>query len=152
MTQNNLFNTIFICRVIIVVNVTEKDQIMRQIQSDSSFKGVFARSLDRVMYASRIGEIDKHITFCSYLNIPIVMFMRKNFYLTDVFNEKLEILKQAGLIEFWRRNVFGKRSKEPRVLQVITFDQIAGSIHILLLGFTASMIAFFFEIKFNRRI
>ncbi len=57
--------------------------------------------------------------FCKeyLMTVAMVAYLRKNFYLTDIVNEKIGIFHAAGLIEFWDR-----RSKTAVVRPVNNFD------------------------------
>lgn len=57
------------------------------------------------------------------LNIPIVIYTKKNFFLLHEINEKLRAMKTAGLIEYWHSQQFSKdlskhATKRPKVLKM----------------------------------
>ena len=139
---------------IISLNSNEVKKYLKLIQSDSSFKGAFARSLHRMIYASRTGEIGEHLTICkeAFSNNPVVIYTKRNFYLISAFNKKIDILKQSGLIDFWRsrypinNNLKKVESKQPKK---ITFNQIIGALELLLAGFLISSVTFILEIKYS---
>lgn len=81
--------------------------------------------------------------------IPIVIYTRKNFFLLDALNEKIDIFKTAGLIEYWFFknynfvNVTAKRIEGPKKL---TVDKLAGCFQILSFGCTISFVIFIIEV------
>lgn len=78
------------------------------------------------------------------------MFMKRNFYLTGALNNKLEMLKQAGFIDYWRRDLLDKRNlrKDEHGPKVITLNHVAGNLQVLLAGIILSLIVFIIELKF----
>ena len=122
------------------------------IQSDPKFKAAFIRSLMRFIYSKRSGEIQDPLTICkeTFLYVPVVMYTKKNFYLLDALNDRLEMLKQSGLIEFWRSNAYDTtifKSMETGHPKVITFDHLMSGLQILFVGYGLSFITFVIEIK-----
>ena len=123
--------------------------------SDSSIQAVFGRSYDRIAYLKIIGEIEGQLTICKepFMKIPIVMYTKKNFYLIPELNKNLELLKQSGLINFWRQTVFDKgtlKTSNQKAPKIIKLNHITGSLQILLIGFVSSLVVFIVELKFHR--
>ena len=85
---------------------------------------------------------------------PVVIYTRKNFFLLDALNAKIEILKSAGLIEFWQlqnidENVL--KTKEPDFPQALSVGHIMGSLYILFIGSFASFVALICEIIYYQK-
>ena len=136
------------------MNFNEITKYFKLIQSEPSFKGVFLRSLDRILYASLTGETGELLTVCkeTFTAVPVVIYTKKNFYLVTAFNDFLDILKQSGIIDFWRSKNYDKRKMKiigPKQPKVITFYQIISALEVLMLGYLISIVIFFIEIKFS---
>lgn len=82
------------------------------------------------------------------MTIPSVIYETKNFYLADIINEQIEILKAAGLVNYWHMKRFDKRSVAMTVNNyptVIRFHQLAGSFQVLIFGLLLSLLALMVE-------
>lgn len=81
--------------------------------------------------------------------IPIVIYARKDFYLLAAINEKIDILKAAGLITFWsfKGNLNDVRGEMKHPPPVLTLKHFSGSFHILFLGFIAGLLLFAGELS-----
>lgn len=87
------------------------------------------------------------------MTVPIIIYTKKNFYILDKLNEKIEALKAAGLIDFWFYEDFDTRKltvQEDDGLRVLTIAQLLGSFQILLAGCLVGLAAFCFEILSHR--
>lgn len=123
-----------------------------KIRIDPSLKGALPRSFYRLIYQSqKYVRSEDTLTFCKE-NIQmahVVMITRKDFYLIDALNKKIELLKQSGLIEFWRLQYIDVnfiKAKIPNSPQAITIQNVLGSIYILVIGYLFSIVALFFEL------
>jgi hypothetical protein len=78
-----------------------------------------------------------------------VIYTKKNFFLLDAMNEKIEQLKAAGLIEFWLfqeidKNIINvKEAVQPKVLSL---QHLSGCFQILLFGLVFSAVVFMIEL------
>lgn len=129
-----------------------------RIRNDPSLKGALARSYYRLVYQNQKNFISgATLTICKE-NIQIahvVMITRKDFFLVDALNKKIELLKESGLIEFWRMQFIDMNSVTAKVRnhpQVITLDQMQGIVYILMIGYLVSVTAFWFEIALSYRL
>lgn len=83
-----------------------------------------------------------------------MIYTKKDFYLIDALNEKIEILKASGLIEFWQFQdvdqelLKGKESHEPKVL---TVEHLIGCFEIWLTSCLTSFVVLIIEMFTNRR-
>lgn len=125
-----------------------------KIINEPNFKGAVLRSLYRLAYyKQKYLSSETVLTICKE-NIHIqhvVMITRKDFYLIDALNKKMDQLKQAGLVEYWRMwfiDMNFVKAKAPSDPQVMTFDQMQGIIYILLIGYAVSAVAFISELLF----
>lgn len=130
----------------------QSEDTLRSIKYDPSFKGAFARSLVKALYYNKINPKINRFQICKevFLTIPAVFHTRKNFYLLEEIDERIVELKTAGLINHWIRryidpNLMAHQEDldEPKVL---TFHDLTACFHILVIGYVASLIAFFCEL------
>jgi hypothetical protein len=85
----------------------------------------------------------------AYNTVPNVLFVRKDFYLLDAINEKINIFKLAGLIDHWnsqnldKKAMYAKEEKEPKVLSL---SSLIVCFQILIFGSFLAFISFLIEI------
>lgn len=78
----------------------------------------------------------------------ITIYATKNYFLVDALNEKIEMMKSAGLIDFWLDEFVDKgylRVKIPKYPKVLTLTHLTGSFQVLIFGLLASLVAFLLE-------
>lgn len=130
--------------------MSEVNAFTEKLTTDPDVKGVLGRSVLKMLHWNKIHSKGTRISFCKeiYLTASVVVFSRKNFYLLDAMNEKIEQLVQFGFITFWYRENFNtdfskaKLSKSPKVL---TLRHLMGCFYILLVGCSASFLIFVIE-------
>lgn len=128
---------------------------MHKIQSDSSLKKTFGQSHLLTVYYNQVGSKGSRYTFCkeTFMTVPSVIYTRKDFYLYDSLNEKIEVLRGAGLIDFWQFQYIDKRfinfkaAIEPKVM---TMFQLLGCFEILFIGSVVSFLIFLLEMMFRK--
>lgn len=86
-----------------VVNLSDFDEILDKI-SDTNFKGSLMHTASLIEYKNSL-ENRKQSIFCKQylMTVAMVAYLRKNFYLTEIMNEKIGLFHAAGLIGFWDR-------------------------------------------------
>lgn len=139
---------------LITVAANETDSYLKKIRSDSTFKGALGRPLTRVLYTNRLSPKSARNVVCNeiLMTIPVAIFTKKDFFLLEAFNEKIQNLKAAGLIEFWdfrkSEDKFSSKSdlRKPKVLNL---NHLEGSFLILLVGTFISFVVFVIEILFS---
>lgn len=122
-----------------------------KVREDPSFKGAVSRALSSTIYINQKSPKELRQKICkeTILTIPAVIYTRKNFYLLDALNEKIEILKAAGLVNFWQhQNIDGRilSEKESNQPKYLTLQQLLGSFEIIIFGYVISFSAFLFEL------
>ena len=83
------------------------------------------------------------------LVMPVVIYMRSNFYLTEMIDHKIEALVAAGLVELWQMQDIDIRFlqfKEPNYPKAIKFRHLMGSFYILFMGLFISFLVFLYEL------
>jgi hypothetical protein len=123
-----------------VISGSERSFYQNKSLFDSTFKGAIVRSSSQIMPKFRVcREV--------FVSVPVVIYTKKDFYLLDVINEKIEDLKASGLIEYWlliamNRKVKEKDLNEPKVLSI---QRLIGCFQILLFGYFLSLFVFIVE-------
>lgn len=87
------------------ITITDFDEILQKI-SDPSFKGSLLRHTTIIKYKNSLPNRSKNQSiFCKeYLTSQMMVpYLRKNFYLTEIVNEKMQIFHAFGLIDVWDR-------------------------------------------------
>lgn len=132
---------------------------------DPLYKGGVIVPLMEVIYSNQMNHKNFTLKVLKeyLLDIPIVYLFPKNFYLMDEINEKMGVLKAAGLVSLWMDRYLDKRyvnvedsSGEPKVLSV---QDLKGGFEMYFLGVFTSIIVFVLErisllrcMKFLRKI
>lgn len=139
----------FLFRRIIIKNSETSSYQLKTL--DPKFNGAVCSSLDEVVHLNQ--KNFKNFTFQisnEYLKTSSVVFLfPKNSFLVNVFNEKISILKAAGLIDFWiSRHMdlkYVKMKEElsgPKTLKLL---QLRGVFSIWIAGCTVALITFIVE-------
>lgn len=124
-----------------------------KIGNDSRFKGAVGLPLLSALQKS----FDKNIHITPRYKIckdaimmnTVVIYTRKEFFLVEIMNEKIEMIKSAGLIDFWQFQHFDKNIlnvKISRVPKFLNLNQLSGAFMILVWGFFLSLQVFVFEL------
>lgn len=135
-----------------VVDEDETSLVLDKIQNDESFEAAFATSLSTVLIANEVKPQDFRYKIYKdvVLTLPIVIYARKNFYLTDKFSEHIENLNAAGLTFYWQFQSFDrnywKKFKEKSSAKFLSVSRLKGCFHILIAGQIVSLFLFFLEL------
>lgn len=84
-----------------------------------------------------------------FLMLPVVMYVRKDFFLTTSINKNIEFLQAAGLIDYWHTEIIDERllktqeSKEPKGIKL---EYLSGCFYILMIACSLSILTFMGEI------
>lgn len=121
------------------------------IQTDPNFKGAYPQTLLRTLYDNQLGSEVSRLSFCkeAFTSIPIVIYTRRDFFLRNAMNTKIEMVKAAGLVEFWHFKDIDKRMlnfKPVNYPKVLTMSQLKGCFYILLFGYLISGNIFLLEL------
>lgn len=125
--------------------------LLGEIRNKPSFKGVYSQSILRALYFNLISPKESRFLFCKefLLTIPVVVYTRKNFYLLDAINRKIQMVVSAGLVRYWDfenvdRNYLNSHDiNHPRTM---TVTQLFGCFQILIIGCALSFLVFYFEL------
>lgn len=131
----------------------EKIETIQKVRNDPNFPGAIALSLRSMLYMNQIlGVNERRYYYCNEIlvMVPIVIYTQKDFFLINEINNKIEVFKSAGLIEYWDfKGGDEKALNTGKYPGVLTIDHLTGSFQILILGSFISSIVFIIEILFN---
>lgn len=86
-------------------------------------------------------------------DVQIVNYFPKNSYLVEPFNDKIGILKAAGLVNLWMEKYIDRSYIKIHIesgAKVMNIVQLSGGFQILLIGFIAGLSVFILEIVVKR--
>ena len=119
---------------------------------DYKFKGVLVSSNDEIIYLNKMNYKNFTFNVCNevVVTIPIVFYLQKNSYLTEIFNEKIDAFKSAGLIDYWMSKYL-----DPKYLRVkiekkgptqLKFSELLGAFQLLAFGTFCATLTLILEI------
>lgn len=129
----------------------EQRQKLFSRSNDPTFKGAFFRSLTGVLYQNQHNFNGTRYLICKeiFLTIPVVIYVRKGFFLLQPLNERIAMLEAGGLINYWHSQIIDERylkvieSQDPSAIQL---HHLSGGFFLLLFGCLASSLAFICEV------
>jgi hypothetical protein len=124
---------------------------INKVRSDSSFKGGVVTVLTRMIYFNQFETKENQSVACKekMMMIPVVICARKDFYLLEAMNKKIQMLLTGGLIQYWNNKDINKRlvgQKAKGGPKILTLHHVSGCFYILLIGWLLSLIFFIGEI------
>lgn len=130
--------------------LNERRFYMEKVRTDSSFKAAYGISLLELLYINQLKTKDSRYKICKQilLTAPVVIYTKKDFFLLDALDNKIEKMKSAGLIELWLFRDVDKdflNYKEKNPPMVLNISRLLGCFEILILGLTISCVVFVFE-------
>lgn len=136
---------------VVSLSLDEKTILSDRIQRDSNFKGAIGQSLENILYDNQFKPEQSRFFFSKdvFLMMPVVIYSRKNFFLMKALNKDIEIMKSAGLIEFWKFKET-KIKTTPTQPKVYSFQRLVACFEILAIGFIASFLVFIIELFIKR--
>lgn len=128
---------------------------LQQKTLNPSFKGGVILPLLEVIFLNQ--QNYKNYTFNVLkeflLDVQIVNYFPKNFYLVEPLNEKIGILKAAGLVKLWMERYIDKSyikiKQEKTSPRIMNFQQLLGVFQILSIGVMFAIFVFVCE-KFSK--
>lgn len=129
---------------------------------DSHFKGAVVSSVDEILYLNKLHHKNYSFNACDevIMTVPVVFYLQKNSYLSEIFNEKIDDLRSAGLIDYWISKYLD--TKYLRVIKKysgptkLNFRELLGAFQLFGFGLIMAIVAFVVEwflgeIKIRRR-
>jgi hypothetical protein len=126
-----------------------------QIRDNPSFKGAYGLTMTQIRYFNKVKTPSFPVKVCKNIIIttPIVVYTTKEFYLLDSLNEKIDLFKSAGLIDFWLYRYISKENFEDNTTQhqrVLKLNQLVAAFYIWLSGCILSVTTFVIELIIHR--
>lgn len=84
------------------------------------------------------------------MTVPVVIYTRKDFFLVDAFNDKIDSIKAAGLVDRWHAQSFNSKllnDKELEFHEALNLQHLSGCFQILIIGSILSAFVFLLEIS-----
>lgn len=109
------------------------------------------RSLYGTLYDNQIKLNETKSVICKeiFMLFPVVIYVQKDFYLTEAINEKIRNLHSAGLIDYWHTGIIDERylkvveSKEPRGIKI---EYLSGCFFTWMISCVFSLLVFLGEV------
>ncbi|KAG5674080.1 hypothetical protein PVAND_004067 [Polypedilum vanderplanki] len=121
-----------------------------------SFKGAFLRSLTGIQYLNQYNynknkTTAKMFMICKeyFMTIPVVIYTKKDFYLVNKINEKIQLMQAAGLIDYWHSQSIDRKYEKIAASAAqpikLSFNHLLSCFTILICGLIISLIIFIAE-------
>jgi uncharacterized membrane protein len=131
----------------IQVNHSTISQSIDQLMSVSDKVAMFASEVTFIEYSRDHRTFPYTIFSENYISMSVVMYYRRDFYLREAIDSKLQLIMSSGLLQYWLKE-FDHRDewKEEKVkTKVLTMDHLVGVFGLLLIGHLVSIFAFIAE-------
>jgi hypothetical protein len=137
-----------------MVRVTPKEMAFyreKKVPNDPNFKGIYEESLHKLRYMNQLQPLTLRKKICKevFMIIPEVIYTKKDFFLLDEFNNKIETVKAAGLIMYWKERYIQEHKlneKETKSPKTLTLNHFKGCFGILGLGTAIALFVFICEV------
>lgn len=129
------------------VEIREK----RLLTLNPSFKGVVFNNLPQILYINQLNLNNYTLTVCkeSVYNMPFVFYFKKNHFLVDEINEKLDLLLMNGMIDHFTRKYADTgflKIRESGERKVLTLTHFRGAFLLHLVLIIISIFVFVIEL------
>lgn len=121
-----------------------------------NFKGALVSSNDEIVHLNRINHRNFTYNVCNevILTVPVVFYTHKNSYLAKIFDEKIDLLKSAGLIDYWISKYVDPKylrfkTKDPPP-STLSFQELLGAFQFFFVGSLFSIALFLIEVCFDK--
>lgn len=146
---------VYHCRLVSLEG-PNRDSAVEQVKNPN-FKGAFSKTLTGALYLNQLNFTTTLYRICkeTYMTLPIVMYVQKNFYLLKEINQKILRFQAAGLIEFWHsKSVDNKflNVEEPTELKPLNIHHLYGAFQIWFCSCLVAGIIFAVELLIVRKI
>lgn len=132
----------------------DKSFLFNQFLTNRNFRGAYGISYFKVLYINQFRDAESRYKVCKerVLSIPVVIYTKRDFYLLDALDKKIDAFKSAGLIGFWKFQEVDRflKTKNSDDHHTLTFFQLIGCFYVLLAGCVISFVVLFIEILANR--
>lgn len=108
-------------------------------------------SSDEILHLNKMNYRNYTFNVCNeiILTVPVVFYLKKNSYLKEIIDEKIDDFRSSGLIDHWISKYL-----DPKYLHVtkpylgptkLNFIELLGAFQLLAFGLICSVFAFGFE-------
>jgi hypothetical protein len=89
------------------VSESTKSQILSDKAKDPNFKGVFGAPKRFILYSNQQKPKENRnvVSKEMFVSVPTVVYVKKDFYLLEAFNKKIEAFKSGALAKIFVRSV-----------------------------------------------
>lgn len=148
-----LYENVFLARLVSLEG-KDRESAVEKVK-DPSFKGAFSKTLTGALYLNQLSYNTTLYKICRepYMTLPIVIYVRKDFFLLNEINDKILLFQAAGLIEHWHsKSVDSKflNIVEPTVLKKLNLKHLYGTFQIWFGGCIVAGIAFVVELVIDK--
>jgi hypothetical protein len=148
--MNVLFLNVLLNSRKIALTSTDSYSLVMEGLKSAKFDGSFLLTRDDILTESRFFNFTYSACKDDFTTISVVMYFRKNFYLTPEINEVISNLESGGLIEFWHKrsmSVFRLNSMtESNEAQKMTIEHLLGCFEVWAIGICIAIGSLSFEI------
>lgn len=138
----------------VVMSLEQRKLVYTKVH-DPNFNGAFFRSLTGVLYQNQqnFNGTRNLIAKEKFLTIPVVIYVRKKFYLLQSLNDRIWQLNAGGLLDYWHSQIIDSRylniieSQEPTAIEL---HHLSGCFMLLLFGLIIAAAAFVCEVLYKR--
>lgn len=123
----------------------------RQKTLDPSFRGVVFSYLDQILYLNEKNSKNFSYHICKelFLMNNFVFYFRKNHYLVEEINDRIDRMLMSGVIEHITKNytnsIFLKHSGESKLPKQLKIEHFVGAFRLLLMFIAISTATFILE-------
>lgn len=116
-----------------------------------NFRGAVVSSNDEIVHLNKLNYKNFSYTVCNemILTVPVVFYLHKDSYLTEVFSEKIDDLKSAGLIDYWISKYVDSKylniDSKDKSRKKLNYQELSGAFQLFAVGLICSVIAFMIE-------
>lgn len=134
------------------ISILDNDRIMENLK-DPSFNGVLVRSTTIALFHNHVKKYDFIYATCKQPLVvtSVVLYLQKGSFLTEAFNEKLQLLNNAGLIEYWEKLFLQAKVETTSIGPIkLTLSSLLGIFQIWITGCFIAIVVFIIEqLKFR---
>lgn len=118
---------------------------------DSNRKVAIIASFDEIVHLNQVNLKNFSFNVCKehILMAHVVMFLQKNSYLKEAFDQKIKLLKSNGLINFWISGYMDYQYlhiRQPKTgPKKLTLIELLGAFQLWMFGMGSSVLFFIFE-------
>jgi hypothetical protein len=116
----------------------------------------FVTSSDEILHFNKLNHNNFTFNVCNeyIMTVPVVFYLQKNSYLTEIINEKIGDLKSAGLIDHYISKYLDPKYLKVMIVEQgprqLNFKELLGAFQLLGFGFLCSAVVMGIELGLKR--